>query len=128
MGKNIPTELGVSVIVIVSITIVFFVWKYENIQPDITDSYPSSPIILPSHLPPSSNDAQKIPKEVTGSDMLPTTLWKSYSDEQNGYSIKYPQNWLFDTKDGASFYVKELLTEEGERSSFGKKISENLQK
>lgn len=63
-----------------------------------------------------------------GADVQNVTMrkWSTYSDEKYRYALKYPENWLLDTTDGTSFYVKQFLTPAGKHPVIGNAITENL--
>ncbi|PIU80334.1 MAG: hypothetical protein CO140_00580 [Candidatus Moranbacteria bacterium CG_4_9_14_3_um_filter_40_7] len=128
MGKKkINTKLAVSIIIILTITAGIFVWKYETKRLE-----PAQQIQITGAIQ-QKNQIQEhtisnAPTEVGSQNQsMRIDTWKIYTNNKDGYSIKYPSGWISNFIDGSSFYVKELQKSGEQYPSSGNVLSDNLE-
>lgn len=81
-NTKIPTAIGATLLVIIAITAVVFVWTYEKGQ-DWGAVTIQTPVL---------NDGQK--KLIVETALTePISEWKTYSDEEFGFQFKYPKTF-----------------------------------
>lgn len=88
--KQIPTWLGILIIVLVSILLFggVFAWQYyakiSNSQFQISNENQNA---QPAQSPSGNASGENPNSETAG--------WKTYTNTQYGYEIKYPSDWIF---------------------------------
>ena len=93
-NKKIPTSYGTVIILIIAVTVGWFVWEYENNQQAVEQ--------LQTILPTNKSAIVKVPtgnqgqKEDTGTSNSLSNTWHRYVSKDKTFSIEYPGNWLID--------------------------------
>lgn len=130
MNKKIDVKLGVVIIVIFTITVGAFAWIYgkkqlKTIQQNqiVNEAQQKNQIQKPEIFNP--------PIEIgLQNQNIQTDTWKTYTNSRDGYSIKYPYEWIFNSKygseEGLIIYTKELLRPGQLYPRFGNVLSDNL--
>jgi len=81
MNKKISTPIAIGIILILAVLVaVFTLWQYSKTQKEL--SYPLPEIKLPE---------RKIETQNTSS--AETAGWKTYTDKEYGFEVKYPADW-----------------------------------
>ena len=124
-NKEIPTTVGATLLVIITITMSVFVWTYEKGR-----SWGAVTIQTPV-LHHEQKDSG-----VEASLTEPISEWKTYSDEEFGFQFKYPKNFNVkisgyysigdSSKERVSFSVKKwkgYVIKENTPGTFWEKVS-----
>lgn len=130
MNQKISTKLGIIIIVIMAVTIGMFAWKIEKNQPEPEQQMQNNQVEYKQQKEKTSQ-LEEIGKDNTS---ISTANWKSYTNKQYNYSIKYPETWLIKTELGSEkglfLYEKELVRSEQSYVhdiSFGNVLSDNVE-
>ncbi|GEM_PF-5802606 len=83
MKQTIETKLGVTIILIVAVTVGAFVWKWEKRQDLIQQRQASSSISAQYKI------GSKAKENVDANDK-----WKKYTSNDKSFSIEYPSNYI----------------------------------
>jgi hypothetical protein len=86
MNQHIKTSVGVMIIIIITATIFMFAWKMQNNQPEAQQAATQA-------TKPATS------KVVQTND--PTVDWQTYTNTAYKYNLKYPKEWVLETKGGA---------------------------
>lgn len=104
--KKIPSSIGIVAIIIVAVTVGVFIRQYSQSDLKVAN-------IEENKIEKQNDNTQQknvaILKEIgEESKNISISGWETYTNKENGYSLKYPSSWISNFVDGASFYVKEL--------------------